>query len=408
MSAFRKLFTAAILLLLAVCASANLMLSFSEQPRAEKEYRVEISRLSAEIAAGHSPDTAQCKYVTAVTADTGSSNFWTPDATYAVREINGTQYRFDYRVFKPNSRALYLTFNGVWLLLSLTVIGILLFIRSRLLKPFEQFSAAPAELAKGNLTAPLPESRSRFFGKFVWGVNMLRETLEQGKARELELWKKQQTLVLSVSHDIKTPLSAIKLYTKALEKGLYTDEAKRTDTIKRIGSNADEIEHYVSDLTKNASEDFLDLPVENNEFYLSQLMHEIESMYPEKFLLQKMPLTIVPYGDCLLFGDLNRSIEVMQNLLENALKYGGGAVEIRCADEEDCRLVTVANAGCTLPESEALHMFDSFWRGSNAEGKNGSGLGLFICRKLMNAMDGDIFAQISDGEMQVTAVFRKS
>ena len=131
-------------------------------------------------------------------------------------------------------------------------------------------------------------------------------------------------------------------------------------------------------------------------------------MYTEKFALQQTEFSVAQYRDCLLFGDADRAAEVLQNLLENALKYGcGGKTEIRFSDEEDCRLITVANHGCTLPETESVHMFDSFWRGSNAAGKPGSGLGLYICRRLMQAMDGEAFAQIADGEMRVTAVFRK-
>ena len=55
---------------------------------------------------------------------------------------------------------------------------------------------------------------------------------------------------------------------------------------------------------------------------------------------------------------------------------------------------TVTNTGCNLDEREVVHIFDSFFRGSNAEGKVGSGLGLFICRKLVGMMEGEIYAQI--------------
>ncbi|MBQ1538570.1 MAG: sensor histidine kinase, partial [Ruminococcus sp.] len=59
-------------------------------------------------------------------------------------------------------------------------------------------------------------------------------------------------------------------------------------------------------------------------------------------------------------------------------------------------------------ENEQDHIFDSFWRGSNTGGKPGSGLGLYICRRLMHEMNGDIFAEATNGSMSVTAVCRKS
>ena len=66
--------------------------------------------------------------------------------------------------------------------------------------------------------------------------------------------------------------------------------------------------------------------------------------------------------------------------------------------------MTVKNSGCTLPQNELIHIFNSFWRGSNIGSNSGSGLGLYICRQLMMKMNGDIFAKIIDGCMCVTVV----
>lgn len=94
--------------------------------------------------------------------------------------------------------------------------------------------------------------------------------------------------------------------------------------------------------------------------------------------------------------------------MENAVKYGAGSpVNIAFSDEEDCRLVTISNAGCTLSDNEILHIFDSFWRGSNSEKVPGSGLGLYICRKLMQQMDGEVFAEKEGDVLKVSVVFRK-
>ena len=107
-------------------------------------------------------------------------------------------------------------------------------------------------------------------------------------------------------------------------------------------------------------------------------------------------------------GDLDRAVEVAQNLLENAIKYGdGGWVALSFGWEEDCLLLTVKNSGSPPPEGELPYLFDSFWRGSNAADQPGSGLGLAICRQLMAKMDGELFAQAGEGEMAFTVVFRK-
>ena len=113
--------------------------------------------------------------------------------------------------------------------------------------------------------------------------------------------------------------------------------------------------------------------------------------------------------DCLVKGDKERVIEVLQNIMENAIKYGDGRqITIAFSEEEDCRLVSVVNTGSSIPEVELVHIFDSFYRGSNADHVRGSGLGLYICRSLMHRMDGEVFAEQSEDGFLVTVVIRKA
>ncbi|MBQ9742109.1 MAG: sensor histidine kinase [Ruminococcus sp.] len=85
----------------------------------------------------------------------------------------------------------------------------------------------------------------------------------------------------------------------------------------------------------------------------------------------------------------------------------GESITLHFTDEEDCRIITVRNSGCTLEESELAHVFDSFYRGSNTGSKSGNGLGLYICRQLTRAMGGDVFAEIENGFMCISVVCKK-
>lgn len=110
----------------------------------------------------------------------------------------------------------------------------------------------------------------------------------------------------------------------------------------------------------------------------------------------------------MIHGDFDRIVEVLQNVIENAIKYGDGKkITINLDEEENCKLLTVCNGGCSLAEEELPHIFDSFYRGSNSEKQEGSGLGLYICKELMHKMDGDLFAKIKDREFYMTVVLRK-
>lgn len=412
MKAFNRIFATIIIMLSVLLIAANIILSTDDSGGSfdgGRPYRVEINRLARKIEADgfENTDLSDCKYVTNI--EKQDEVFFDTDSDYAIREINGVLYRFDYRADRNIGRTrLIVTVNVILGVMAILVISVMLYIKFNILTPFERLTNVPYELSKGNLTTPVKETKNRFFGRFVWGVDMLRENIEEQKKRELDLQRDKKMLLLSLSHDIKTPLSAIKLYAKALSKELYDSREKQLEIAENIGAKADEVEGYVSQIITASKEDFLSLDVQNGEFYLSSLIAKIKHYYTEKLSLIKTDFSVSNYLDCLLYGDPDRSVEVIQNIMENAIKYGDGkSITLHFSEEDNCILITVVNSGCTLPDTDLPHVFDSFWRGVNAQGSAGSGLGLYISRQLMHKMNGEIFAEIKDGFMYVTAVFTK-
>ena len=397
------------LLFMAIFIFANLIMLHWNIPENGRPYRVEINRvaLAIEESGLANVDLSQCEYVYRI--EKCRDDFYDSDSDYSIREIGGELYRFDYAVKNgTNSSGIVVVVNIILSVVTAAVFAVLFYIRAKILRPFERITNVPYELSKGNLTLPVKENRSRFFGKFLWGIDLLRENMEQQKTREIELQKEKKTLLLSLSHDIKTPLSAIKLYAKALSKNLYSDVERQLEIAEKINEKADEIEKYVTQIITASREDFLTLEVNNGEFYLADLIENISSFYREKLSLLKTEFVVDEYRNRLLFGDLDRSVEVLQNLMENALKYGDGrSVELLFPDDDEGILISVRNSGCTLEKSDLAHIFESFWRGANAENIRGSGLGLYICRQLMHKMNGEIFAEIDGTFITVTAVFAR-
>ena len=408
MKAFNRIFATVMVVIVFMVAIANLIM-LSDTVDSGRPYLVEVSRLARarEDGSFEAKALAECEYVTGVYEY--GEDFYTSHSDYVIREINGELYRFDYKADSGEKKSEMILIVNVMLgIMALVILTVLLYVRAKILSPFERLTDVPYELSKGNLATPVKETRSRFFGRFLWGVDMLRENMEQQKERELKLQRDKKMLLLSLSHDIKTPLSAIKLYAKALSKGLYTEKEKQLEIAENINAKADEIEGYVSQIITASREDFLSLEVRNSEFYLSELITKIKLYYTEKLALIKTDFLVGEYSDCLVVGDLDRSVEVIQNVMENAIKYGDGkSIKINFSEEDGWILVTVKNSGCTLQEDELTHIFESFWRGQNAENKKGSGLGLYICRQLMRKMNGDIFAEIKGGDMCITSVFGK-
>ena len=371
-------------------------------------YKVEANRIEQELLNGRQVNADDYANITGIFEYDGSDDFYSSENEYLIREINGKLYRIEYTDKPRKSSGILIAVDIVLGVFTLIMAAAFIYIRQRILKPFNELSSLPEQLSKKNLVLPLKEHKSRFFGRFIWGLDMLRQELERSRQKELEYAKNEKTFLLSLSHDIKTPLSAIKLYSKALSKWIYSSAEKQLLAAESISEKADEIEGIVIELSSNLSTDVMDFEVKNSEFYLSDVIKNIEKYYSDKLSVTGTAFSTGDYSNCLLRGDADRLEEVLQNIIENAIKYGDGhSISLSFSDEENCRLITVTNTGCTLPDNELPHIFDSFWRGSNTGSQQGSGLGLYICRRLMELMNGSIYAETDSGCMNITVVCPK-
>lgn len=406
---FDKLF-ALIAALAVISGIAAAYIISNDKQSSSRKYKLDISRVEQEIRAGNEVSAEDHDHITDITVYSGQKDFFTSDSHYVIRDINGQLYRIDYSDDATSDHSRILICTELIIAVSFAVVMlILLYIRKNIIKPFNHISELPYELSKGNITAPLTENKSRYFGKFIWGLDMLREQIENSKIREIEHIRNEKTLLLSLSHDIKTPLSAVKLYSEAIEKGLYSDIERCRSAAKNISEKVDVIESYVKDIISNTSNSVIDYEIKVYDVYQSEVMKKVLKSYKDRFEANGTQLKDEVSGDCLLHVDPDRLAEVLQNILDNAIKYGNGKlITISYSDEESYRLITVSNSGCTLPENELSHIFNSFWRGSNTGNKPGSGLGLYICRKLMNDMLGEVFAEIKGNTMCMTVVCPKS
>lgn len=403
MKAFRKLCIAVVMMLLLLTVALNFALTRKEKTD-NGIYRVEAKRLADEIAETGNYHIEKYPHITGVfTAD--DNKLYSSDEHYLIIEVNDTLYRVEYTI--DGKRHGILMINFVLYAVLLMIVGLLLYIYRHIITPFNRLNDVPQELARGNLAVPIPEEKSKFLGRFTWGINLLRESIEDSRKKEITMQREKKLLLLSLSHDIKTPLSAIKLNAKALANGLYKDEEKRRSAAESINARADEIEGFVSEITQAASEDFMSFAVVMGEEFLSCIITRISARYTPQLAMSRTEFIIQKYDNCILSCDPDRLAECLQNLIENAMKYGDGKCIMLSFDKMDgCELITVSNTGCTLEIKELLQIFESFHRGNNADKVQGNGLGLFICKRLMSLMGGEVYAHIHDGRFCATLVVK--
>ena len=411
MSKFKKFIYWIVIVEILLLLSTNSLYFYQNNDSDGKLYLVEARRLMKEIEE-QKPEASEIEamsfnqYKTIV----GIGEFFAGEACendYLVEEIAGKLYRIEYAEERSPRLPLYINISLMGMVIVTNTV--LLYVYHKVLKPFWNMSNLSYELAKGNLCMPVKEEKSKLFGRFLWGMDMLREKLEETKEKELAFQKERKTLILSLSHDIKTPLSSIELYSKALMEDLYDTQERKDAALQGIVRNVKEIKGYVNEIVTASREDFLNLEVNLGEYYLSEVMKITESYYKDKLSVIHTEMQVDEISECLVKGDKDRMVEVLQNVMENAIKYGDGkSIRISFGEEEDCKLIQIENSGCNLKKEELPNLFDSFYRGSNSTGMKGNGLGLYICKTLMRKMDGEIFAGMNENIFSVTIVVRKA
>ena len=195
-----------------IFTGANFILNNAGKGDEGRPYRVEAQRIAVKIENGD--DYSLSDYPTITNVEKLTDGFKSGDSDYLVKDIGGILYRFDYSYNSDNSTAVRL-FNISFGVVTAFVLVLMAVLFIRIIRPFKKISDYPTELAKGNLTAPLKESKDNYFGRFLWGLDLLREKLESQKSAELELQKQNKTMVLSLSHD-----------SKGARKGLVQGRAK--------------------------------------------------------------------------------------------------------------------------------------------------------------------------------------
>lgn len=288
--------------------------------------------------------------------------------------------------------------NGCIIASFVLTIGIIVYIHFKILKPFQTLSQYPERLSKGSFTDKLPETKNRYFGKFVWSVNMLGDKMTYDKKHINRLIEERQTLLATIAHGIKTPVSNIKLYANAVETGLYQPDGmpneKDAEIAVKINKNADDITILVQEMIQTSMEGLVDFEPNPQSFYSKEIEEYIEEEYTNRLKVLKIPCEVECVNNTLVDSDKIGILRILSQFLENAIKYGDGTgISVVIEKQEEGHYFTVRNKGGIVSESELPYLFNSFWRGSNAEMKEGSGIGLYEAKQIALRLSGDVFGR---------------
>ncbi|HEY7280998.1 MAG TPA: HAMP domain-containing sensor histidine kinase [Actinomycetota bacterium] len=249
----------------------------------------------------------------------------------------------------------------------------------RVVGPVREVAAASADVAAGRLSTRVPVRSGDELGELASSFNSMADQLAASRDSE-------RTFLLSVSHELKTPLTAIRGYAEALRE----DAVQPAEAAAVIGTEAERLERLVRDLLDLGRLDRREFSVARVRVDLGRVARDaVERHTPaaERFGVR---LTVDAVPDATALGDHDRLLQVVSNLVENALRAtpAGGAVSVRARPAT----LSVTDTGPGLGPDDVPRAFERFYLHTKYGGDRpvGSGLGLAIVRQLVRAMGGSV------------------
>lgn len=270
----------------------------------------------------------------------------------------------------------------LFLLIFIPAISYLLYLDRQMVRPFRKLKDFAHHIAIGNLDIPLPMDRSHIFGAFSESFDLMREHLKESRLKEATATQSKKELVASLSHDIKTPVTSIKLTSELL---LATELPAFLKTkLETIYQKSEQIDQLISNMLQASLEDLGQLKVEPMEESSALL----EDMIRRTDYDDRVTMTSIP--ECLIWADPLRMEQIIGNILSNSYKYADTPITILSALTETGLCLEFKDYGKGVPEEELPYLFQKFYRGTHRKKVDGSGLGLYISRYLMEQMNGQI------------------
>ncbi|WP_414841671.1 sensor histidine kinase [Enterococcus saccharolyticus] len=239
-------------------------------------------------------------------------------------------------------------------------------------------------------------------------VSSMNQLLLRHKDEQQLAIKKEQDLrreITNISHDLRTPLTAIKGFTELLQTDVSANDRQEYLTI---------IERKIALLSKLTDSFYLisqiesqDYPIQKELIDLNQLVIDLMMSFFEEFEQQAMVITVDEAKLPWIYLDEKATSRVVTNLIQNAIRYAHSYLRIIFIERDDVVQVTFINDVVDFDATQLVAIFDRSFSMDASRTKNQTGLRLYIVKKLMEKQQGEVSAQLKNNEFYLTLTFQK-
>ncbi len=268
------------------------------------------------------------------------------------------------------------------------------FLSQRILSPVRALTLAARRLGQGDLSQRVASKDKSEVGELAQAFDIMAENLERTE-------QLRKNMVADVAHELRTPLSNIKGYLEAVGDGVIRPDA---DTIRKLDEEATLLARLVEDLQELSLAEAGTLKLVCQAENIAGLINQTVTVVQAKALAKGLTISAVLSEMLPLVNiDAHRISQVLRNLLENAIAYtaSGGSITVAVKRQDNRMIeVSVTDTGQGIPAEELPFIFERFYRvdKSRTRATGGSGLGLTIARRLVEAHGGKITAQSEQGK----------
>lgn len=284
-------------------------------------------------------------------------------------------------------------------ILIFTSVSIGLWIYRSMATPLVKLRKATQNIKEGNLDFVLEVDGTDEFAELCRDFEEMRRRLKESAEEKVLLDKENKELISNISHDLKTPITAVKGYVEGIMDGVADTPEKMDRYVRTIYNKTNEMDHLINELTFYSKIDTNRIPYTFSKLNVDDYFSDCAEEVGLELETRGIQLYYANYveKDVLVIADGEQIRRVIHNIISNAIKYMDkpkGVIQIRVKDVGDFIQVEIEDNGKGIASKDLTYIFDRFYRTdvSRNSSKGGSGIGLSIVRKILEDHGGKVWA----------------